>query len=52
MKNRRKDRKNITLTVNTKIYDQFSEECRRKGVIKSFVIENFMKTYGVWRAKK
>lgn len=35
-------RKNITLKVNTKIYDQYRKYCKKQGLIVSKQVENMM----------
>lgn len=34
--------KNVTLKVNSKIYDGYRDYCKRKGIIISKQFENFM----------
>lgn len=47
-----KGKTNVTLSVNKQTYNRFSDECNRKGLIRSKVIENFMRTYGEWKTRK
>ncbi len=34
--------KNVTLKVNSKVYDEYRDYCKKKGIIISKQFENFM----------
>jgi hypothetical protein len=36
------NRKNVTIHINSKLYDQYSEYCKKEGIILSRQIEKFI----------
>jgi hypothetical protein len=36
------DKKNVTLHLNSKLYDEYSEYCKKEGIILSRQIEKFI----------
>jgi len=37
-----KDKKNVTLHLNSKLYDEYSEYCKKEGIVLSRQIEKFI----------
>ena len=38
------DKKNVTLHLNSKLYDDYSEYCKKEGIVLSRQIEKFIET--------
>jgi len=36
------DKKNVTLHLNSKLYDEYSEYCKKEGIVLSRKIEKFI----------
>lgn len=36
------DRKNVTLHINSKLYDEYSQYCKKEGIVLSRQIEKFI----------
>ena len=37
-----KDKKNVTLHLNSKLYDEYSEYCKKEGIVLSRQIDKFI----------
>ena len=40
--NEEENRKNVTIHISSKLYDQYSEYCKKEGIILSRQIEKFI----------